>query len=383
MSSSVDDSQRIVCDQLTRFAQRELNPGARERDGRREFSRELWLKCGESRIHGLPVPLEHGGAGLDAVSTALALEAFGKACEDGGLAFSICAHMLACVVPIWRYGSEAQKRQLLPALASGRLIAVNAMTEPDGGSDPFAMKTRALVDAGGFVLSGTKTFASNGPVADLALVYASTDPTKGFLGGVTAFLVRSGPAGFTAGRPMETLGLRTCPMGEIVFDRVRVDEDAVLGPVGGGGAIFARSMEWERACLSALHVGEMERLLERAAAYARTRTIGGKPIGKLQAVAHKLADMKVRLEAARLLSRAAAAELDRGGSCAGMSPSVAKLFASEALVASALDAIQVLGGYGFTVEADVERTLRDAVGSTLYSGTSEVQRNIIAHWMGL
>ena len=382
MDFSLTDSQKALREQIIRFARKELSPGARERDRDHAFSRDLWLKCGEMGLQGLPVPMEYGGSGLDPLSTVLAIEALGYACEDSGLVFSICAHMLACTVPIWLYGSEAQKAKYLPRLCSGDLIAVNAMTEPEGGSDAFNMRTRARPDGGGFSITGNKIFGSNGPVAGLAVLYAATDPEKGFLGGVTAFLVEEGTPGFSRGQTFEKMGLRTCPIGELVFDEVRVDAGQVLGTVGGGGPIFNRSMEWERICLVAAHVGKMEWLVEKSIAYARSRKSFGKPIGHNQAISHKIADMKVRLETSRLLTYRAASQLQKK-STVGLDAAMTKLHVSEALVATARDAMQIMGGYGYMVEYDVERSLRDAMSAPIYSGTSEMQRNIIAQWLGL
>jgi hypothetical protein len=382
MEFSLSDEQKLLRQRIIQFAQKELNPGAAERDHDQVFSRELWRKCGELGLQGLPVPEEYGGGGLDPLSTAIALDALGYGCHDGGLVFSICAHLLPCVVPIWKHGSEEQKRRYLPDLCNGTLVAVNAMSEPDSGSDAFAMRTRAERDGEGYRLNGTKTFSSNGPVADLAVVFAVTDQAKGYHGGISAFLVEKGTPGFRSGRKFAKLGLRSSPMGELVFEDVRVPAGAMLGAPGAGSTLFTHSMDWERTCLFATNVGAMERLLERSVEYARTRVQFGQAIGKFQAVSHRIADMKVRLEAARLLVYKAAWELERSRN-AMLSASLAKLFVSEALVETALGAVQVLGGYGFMTEYEVERPLRDAVGSTIYSGTSEMQRNIIARWLGL
>jgi hypothetical protein len=369
-------------DAILRFARDELSPGARERDREQIFDRELFRKCGEMGLTGLPVPEAHGGTGLDALSTAVALEAFGYGCEDGGLVFSVCAHLLACVIPVWKHGTDTQKARYLRALATGQLLAVNAMTEPSTGSDAFAMRTKAVAKGDGFVINGNKTFSTNGPVADLALVYTVTDADKGFHGGITAFLVPANTPGFTPGQRFEKLGLRTSPIGELVFDDVYVPRDAILGKVGGAAPVFTESMDWERACLVAAHVGTIRRLLDTAIEYARTRKQFGQAIGKYQAVSHRIADMRIQLEAAQLLTYKAAMHLDTSRT-AGLYASMAKTFVSEALVKSALDTIQILGGYGFMVEYDVERVLRDAIGSTIYSGTNEMQRNVIARWLGL
>jgi alkylation response protein AidB-like acyl-CoA dehydrogenase len=341
MDFTLSDEQRLLRETIVRFAAKELNAGVRERD-----------------------------------------RALGYGCEDGGLVFSICAHLLSCVVPIWKFGTEAQKRRYLPGLCGGDRIGVHAMTEPGSGSDAFAMATRAEPTPDGFRLNGRKMFISNGPVADLVVVFAVTNPEKGYYGGVTAFLVETTTPGFRASQEFEKMGLRTAPLGELVFDDVVVGRDAVLGGVGGGATVFTHAMDWERVCLFASHVGAMERLVERSVQYALSRRQFGQPVGKFQAVAHRIVDMKVALEAARLLVYKAASQLERSRTVS-MDAAIAKLFVSESLVSTALAAVQVHGGYGYMVEYDVERTLRDAVASRIYSGTSEMQRNIIARWLGL
>lgn len=382
MDFSLTEDQEVLRREIIRFARNELNRSVMDRDRDQIFPHELWLKCGEMGLQGLPVPEEYGGSGLDPLTTAIALEALGYACEDGGLVFSVCAHLLACVIPIWKHGSEEQKRHYLPSLCNGTIIAVNAMTEPNSGSDAFALHTTAELDGDGFRLNGTKTFGTNAPVADLAVVFAVTDPKKGYHGGVTAFLVEKGNSGFRAGQKFEKMGLRTSPIGELVLDDVYVSRDTILGKVGSGAIQFTQAMDWERICLFASHVGIMDRLLEKSINYARTRIQFGQTIGKFQAVAHRIADMKVRLEAARLLTYKAASLLDRTKTVS-MEASITKLFVSESLVKAALDTVQIFGGYGYMAEYEVERTLRDALGSTIYSGTSEMQRNIIARWLGL
>lgn len=382
MDFSLSEQQRVLKDQIRRFAETELSPGAAERDEAHEFSRALWRKCGEMGLQGLPVDPAYGGSGADALTTAIGLEALGRGCDDGGLVFAVCAHLLACVVPVWKHGNDDIKSRYLPRLCDGTLVAVNAMTEPGGGSDAFNMKTRAVADGDEYIINGTKIFSSNGPVADVAVVYAATAPEKGFMGGITAFLVEAGTPGFKCGQTFKKMGLRTCPIGELVFDDVRVSKKQILGGVGGGGPIFSQSMEWERICLVAAHVGKIERLLDLAVDYARTRTSFGQKIGHYQAVSHKLADMKVRLEASRMLVYRAASMLGERQSV-GLDASITKLFVSESLVQSALDAVQILGGYGFMSEYGVERALRDSIAGTIYSGTSEMQRNIIAKWLGL
>jgi len=382
MDFSLSEEQVQLRENIIRFAAEVLNKDVAERDRTQTFSRDLWRRCGEIGIQGLPVPDEYGGSGLDALSCAVALEALGYGCHDGGLVFSLCAHLLSCVVPLWKEGTEPQKRRYLPGLCDGTLIGVHAMSEPTSGSDAFSLQTRAEPDGDGYRIKGTKTFISNGPVADLVIVFAVTDAKKGYHGGVTAFLVERGTPGFLVTQRFEKMGLRTSPLGELVFDDVRVPADAVLGGLGGGASIFTHAMDWERICLFASHVGTMDRLLEKSISHARTRSQFGQAIGKFQAVAHRIVDMKVALEAGRLLTYRAASRLGRTRTVS-MDAAMAKLFVSESLVKTALDAVQIHGGVGYMTEYEIERALRDAIGSTIYSGTSEMQRNIIARWLGL
>jgi alkylation response protein AidB-like acyl-CoA dehydrogenase len=382
MDFAMTEEQQILRESIVRFARAELNADMIARDRDQLFSRDLWRKCADMGIPGLPVPTEYGGSGLDEISCAVALDALGYGCQDSGLVFSLCAHLLSCVVPLWKYGNEAQKRKFLPKLCDGTWIGVHAMTEPGSGSDAFALRTRAEPDGNGFRINGTKTFISNGPIADVVIIFALTDAKKGYHGGVTAFLTESDARGFKASQKFEKMGLRTSPIGELVFDELFVPSENVLGGVGSGSTLFNTAMDWERICLFASHLGTIERLLEQSVNYARTRKQCGQTISKFQAISHRLVDLKVRLETARLLTYRSAWRLGRSKS-ASMDASMTKLFVSETLVDVAAAAVQIHGGNGFMTEYEFERALRDAMGSTIYSGTSEMQRNIVARWMGL
>ena len=382
MDFSFSDEQRMLYDQISRFASSELNRTEEETGSEHEFPHARWLKCGEMGLQGLPVPEELGGAGLDPVSTAVALEALGYGCRDGGLVFAVCAHLLACVIPVWKHGSPQIQERYLADLCTGAKICVNGITEPGTGSDAFSMKTRAVPKGDGFVINGSKTFSSNGPVADVAVLYASTDPDKGYHGGVTAFLIDKSTPGFSSGQKFQKMGLHSCPIGELVMEDVYVPAEAVLGQVGGGAAIFTESMDWERACLIAAHVGTIEWLLKQAIEYARTRKQGPDTISKFQAVSHRLVDVKVRLEASRLLTYKAAAGLNKIRT-ASMNASIAKLFVSESLLTSAIDTLRTFGGYGLMADYGIESVIRDGAAGIIYSGTSDIQRNIVARWLGL
>jgi alkylation response protein AidB-like acyl-CoA dehydrogenase len=291
------------------------------------------------------------------------------------------AQMWSVQHPILSFGTEAQKRKYLPGLCSGVLIGAHGMSEPDSGSDAYSLRTRAERVDGGYRLNGTKMFVTNAPVADLAVVFATTDPQKG-IGGVTAFLVDIGTPGFTVSRDLEKMGLRTSPMGELILQDCFVPTESRLGVEGAGTSIFNDSMEWERSCILGSHVGAMEHQLQKCIRYARERRQFGKPIGKFQSVANRIADMKVRLETARLILYKVA-WLKKMGKSAVIEAALAKLYLSECFVQSSLDAIRTFGGYGYMTEFEVERDMRDAIGGTLYSGTSDIQRMIIARLSGL
>jgi len=366
---------------VVEFARKALRDDLITRDRESRFNHEHWRRCGEFGIQGLPFPEQYGGGGMDILTTILAMEALGYACPDNGLLFGLAAQMWSVQMPILRFGTGAQKQAWLPKLNSGAWVGAHGMSEPDSGSDAFALRTIAEPKGDHYILNGTKTFVSEAPAADLFVVFATIDRHKGALG-LTAFVLEKDTPGFTVGQQIEKMGLRTSPMAELIFDNCRVPVANRLGREGRAVQIFNDSMEWERGCILASNIGTMERLLETSAQYVRERKQFGKPIGQFQSVANRLVDIKVRLEAARLLlyKAAWAKQHDRNP---GPDAAVAKLFLGEAMVQSCLDAVQVRGGYGFTTEYEVERDLRDAVGGTLYSGTSEIQRNLIARSLGL
>lgn len=367
--------------EVIRFARNELNDDVLHRDRLGEFSREAWKKCAHFGLQGLPVPAKYGGTEADALTIMIAMEALGYACLDNGLIFSLNAQMWSCQIPLVRSGTEQQKGRYLPGLCDGSLIGVQAMTEPGSGSDAFSLTTTARPIFDGWAISGTKTFITNAPVADVFIVFASTDREAGFAG-LSAFIIERNTPGLSIGQTFKKMGLRTSPMSELVLDSCCVTHDAVLGNVGSGMALFNSSMDWERSCILASAVGSMERQLERSVQYARERKQFGRSIGKFQAVSHRIVDMKVRLETARLLLYRLAWLRDEGRSTAVESAMV-KLYLSESFLQSSLDALQIHGGNGYMEEFELERDVRDAVGGRIYSGTSDIQRNIIAGGLGL
>jgi len=375
------DDQLALRDSIIAFGRRAFRDDVIQRDKESSFSRELWARCAEFGIQGLPFPEEYGGGAVDILTTVLAMETLGYACRDSGLLFGINAQMWSVQMPILKFGSDDQRQRFLTPLCRGSWIGAHGMSEPDSGSDAFSLRTVAERRANHYVLNGGKTFVSNAPVADVFLVFASIDLSKGALG-VTGFLIERTFPGFTVGQPIAKMGLKTSPMAELSFDNCLVPAENRLGREGRGATIFNDSMEWERSCILASTLGTMQRQLEHSVRYAKERRQFGKPIGQFQSVSNRLAEMKVRLETARLLLYRAA-WMKQQGCPAGLEAAAAKLYVSEAMVRNGLDAVQIHGGYGYTTEYEFERELRDAVGSTLYSGTSEIQRAIIARHLGL
>jgi alkylation response protein AidB-like acyl-CoA dehydrogenase len=381
MDFSWTEEQLKFKNAVIEFAQKELNTGLIDRDRLGELACENWKKCARMGILGLAIPEEYGGSGSDILTTMLVMEGLGYGCRDNGLIFAMNAQMWSVQHPILTFGTEVQKQKYLPGFCSGELIGAHGMSEPDSGSDAYSLRARAERVGDGYLLNGTKMFVTNAPVADVALVFATVNPDKG-MGGVTAFLVDKGTPGFSVSRHIEKMGLRTSPMGELILEDCVLPLENRLGPEGAGSAIFNSSMEWERSCILGSHVGAMEHQLEEAIRYARERSQFRQKIGKFQSVANRIAEMKVRLETARLLLYKVA-WLKQMGKPAVMEAALAKLYLSECFVQSSLDAIRTYGGYGYMTELEVERDLRDAVGGLLYSGTSDIQRMIIARWLGL
>jgi alkylation response protein AidB-like acyl-CoA dehydrogenase len=375
------EEQRQFRDEVVRFARAELNEDLIERDRKGEFSPEGWKRCAAFGIQGLPVPEEYGGGGADPLTIVLAMEALGYGCRDNGLIFSLNAQMWSCEMPLVKFGTEAQKQRYLPRLCDGSLVGVQAMTEPGSGSDAFSLTATATRKNGSYVLNGSKTFITNAPIADVFVVFASTSPGRR-LGSISAFLVERDAPGVSTGPPFHKMGLRTSPMSEVVLSECEVPEENLLGTVGAGVAIFQSSMDWERSCILASAVGSMQRQLEQCVEYAKERTQFGQPIGRFQAVSHRIVDMKLRVETTRLLVYQQAWRKAQGRS-SPLDAAMVKLHVSESYLMCSLDALQIHGGYGYMTESEMEREVRDAIGGRIYSGTSDIQRNIIAGYLGL
>jgi alkylation response protein AidB-like acyl-CoA dehydrogenase len=362
------------------FARRELSDGVSERDRKEIFDQDLWKACAEFGLQGMLVPENRGGGGHDLLSAIAILEGVGYGARDNGLVFSVTAHIASCEGTLEAFGTDAQKDEWIPGLVDGTLIGATGITEPGSGSNLLALEASATRSGEDWVLSGSKTFVTNAPVADVFVVYARTGESG--LSGLTCFLIPRETTGLSIGPPMEKMGLRTSPMAQVYLDECRVPAAGVIGSVGSGALIFNQAMDVERLLVMAPAVGVMERLLERCVDYARQRTTGSIPIGRHQAVAHRIADIELALEGARLLLYRAAWAHGRSVSVTRES-ALAKLAISEAYVEACRSAMQIFGGYGYMVDYEIERELRDALATTLYVGTSEIQRNLIAGLRGL
>ncbi|MEU5976465.1 acyl-CoA dehydrogenase family protein [Streptomyces sp. NPDC047315] len=358
-----------------------LSAGHTERDAEGVFPREQWRTVRESGILGLPFDERWGGRGRSLLTTMYVLEGLGEGCRDGGLNFAVTTHMVSTGVPLQRFGSEALKRRLLPGICSGATIGAHAITEAGSGSDALAMRTTATREGDGFVLRGSKSFVSNGPVADVFVIYARTHPDGGPLG-ITAFAVERGTPGLVIGEPVGTMGLRTAPLGTLHFHDCRVPSSAVIGRVGSGYPILDHVMKWEVLCSFAVSAGQMRYRLDRCVEHARKRTQFGRPIGSYQSIANKIVDMRIGLDTTRKwLYDTAVRMMD--GEDVTRDVAVSKLIASESNLASAQAAVQIFGGNGYLTEHGLEKDLRDATAGPIYSGTSEIQRNRVASLLGL
>ena len=363
------------------YAAAALGDHTAQDDEEGRFPREKWDRLASWGLLGLTVPEELGGAGLDPMTGLLVTEGLAEGCPDTGLMFSAVVQAWVIIPTFLRFATTEQRERHLPGLIDGSVIAALAITEPDSGSDAFAMRTSAERADGGWRLRGSKTWITNAPVADLAICFARTGAGVA-LGGVSAFLLETVRDGVSLSAPIATQGLRTAPLGDVGLDDVLVPESDMLGAPGSGLAVFNEAMEWERSYVMAVYLGMLERQLAKACAYARQRHAFGGPISKLAPVAEKLVDMRLRLDTARLLLYRACWSKAQGRSALGNS-SMAKLWVAECAVANSLDAIQVHGALGYASEAGVERDLRDAVGARIHSGTSELQKVMIARSMNL
>lgn len=373
--------ERDLYDSVVEFCRSDLQHDVTALDAQSTFSREAWKSCADFGVLGWRVPAELGGKGYPVTLAAFLMEAIGYGCEDNGLAFALGTQMWGIQTALLQFGSDAQIAKYLPGSIGGNVIGAHAMNEEGSGSDAFAIATTAVADGDDFVICGEKTLVTFAPLADFAVVFAKTAPEAGQWG-ISAFLVDADTPGYVAGDADFMMGLRTVPYSRVLLQDCRVPAESLLGKPGAGASIFGFIQMWERSLVLTPHLGAMQRLLDQCLVFARERKRAGVPIGKHQAVSHRIADMKLRLETARLLLYRTAQQ-QQDGSADLMGAALTKIYLSECLAQSGLDAIAIHGGDGYRTAIGIERNLRDAIGATIYSGTTDVQRNIVASLLGL
>ncbi len=375
MYFQLTDEQIMIQTMVRDFAREVLLPTAMERDRTKEFPAENLRKMAELGLMGMMVPPEYNGAGVDTVSYVLALQEVAYACASTAVVMSV-QNSIVCDT-IYRFGSENQKQAFLKPLAAGEVIGAFAMTEPQAGSDPMAQSTWARADGDHYIINGTKRFITSGKNAGVTIITVKTDKTKRHKG-ISAFIMEKGTPGFSVGRTEEKMGLRASDTTDLIFEDCRMPAENLLAKEGDGFMIAMTALDSGRIGIAAQSVGVAQAALDAAVSYAREREQFGQPISKFQGLRWMLADMATEVEAARQLTFSAAAKKDRGEKYT-MEASMAKLFASEMVNRVAAKALQIHGGYGYTKEYPVERFYRDARVFTIYEGTSEIQRVVIAN----
>jgi isovaleryl-CoA dehydrogenase len=373
MEFGLGENADMIRETTARWATDRLAPIAAEVDETNTFPRRLWPEMGELGLHGITVEEEFGGLGLGYLEHVVAMEEVSRASASVGLSYG--AHSNLCVNQIRRWGTEAQKRKYLPKLISGEHVGSLAMSEAGSGSDVMSMRTQAVKTGDRYVLNGTKFWITNAPSADTLVVYAKTDPEAGSRG-CTAFLIERGMKGFSVSKKLDKMGMRGSDTAELVFEDCEVPEENVMGPVGGGAGVLMSGLDYERAVLSAGPLGIMQAALDVVLPYVRERKQFGKPIGSFQLMQAKVADMYVALNSARAYVYAVARACDQGKTTR-YDAAGAILLASENAVKVSLEAVQALGGAGYTKEWPVERLVRDAKLYDIGAGTNEIRRFLI------
>ncbi|MBW1720868.1 MAG: acyl-CoA dehydrogenase [Deltaproteobacteria bacterium] len=375
MAYQLTEEQKMIQAMVRDFARSEIMPTASERDKTREFPREILRQMGELGLMGMNVPVEYGGAGVDTVSYSLALQEVAYACASTAVVMSV--HNSVACGPIYLFGSDYLKETYLKPLASGQKIGSFALTEPGAGSDPASQKTKAVRDGDSYIINGRKTFITTGKNSDVTVVTAYTDREKKHKG-ISAFVVEKGTPGFIVGKEEDKMGLRASDTTELIFEDCRVPAENLLGVEGDGFIIAMTSLDGGRIGIASQSVGLAQACLDAAVSYAKERIQFNRPISQFQGIRWMIADMATQIEAARLLTFNAAAMKDRGEPFTAAA-SMAKVYASEMANRVAYTALQIHGGYGYIKEYPVERYYRDARVFTLYEGTSEIQRKVIAN----
>jgi len=375
MAYQLNEEQRMIRAMVREFARDVVLPTAAERDKTKKFPAENLKKMGELGLMGMNVPPKYNGAGVDSVSYSLALQEIGYACASTAVVMSV--HNSVACGPVYLYGSEYLKETYLKPLAAGNMLGSFALTESSAGSDPASQKTKAVKDGDSYIINGTKMFITSGKNSDLTVVTAYTDRDKKHRG-ISAFIVEKGTPGFHVGKEEDKMGLRASDTVELIFEDCRVPSENLLGQEGDGFVIAMASLDGGRIGIASQSVGLAQACLDAAVSYAKERVQFNKPIFRFQGIRWMIADMATQVEAARLLTFNAAAMKDRGENFSGAA-SMAKVFASEMANKVAYQALQIHGGYGYMKEFPVERYYRDVRVFTIYEGTSEIQRKVIAN----
>ncbi len=380
MDFSFSEEHRMLHEMMARFSDKELGPLAEEIDRQDKIPESVWAKMGELGIMGANVPEEYGGGGMDVLSSVIIMEELSR--QSPSVSLSWLAHAILCVNAIQAHGKEEQKRKWLPKLCSGEWIGCMCLTEPGSGSDAVGIRTTARRDGDHYALNGAKTFITNAPIADVALVHAKTRPERGARG-VTTFIVDAKSEGFTISRKLEKMGHRGSPTGEIALEDCRVPAENILGEENQGISVMMHGLDVERTVIAAGPVGLAQQGLDLSVRYALEREQFGRKIANFQMIQAKLADMYVKVETSRLMVHKAAVLAQssaRGGKGTQIHKvaAAAVLYAAEAAEQVALDAIQIHGGYGYMLEYGVNRLLRDAKLYTIGAGTSEIRRLVVA-----
>ncbi|WP_226581468.1 acyl-CoA dehydrogenase [Halobacillus litoralis] len=373
MNFTLTEEQEMLRRMVRDFAKNEVEPTAAERDEEERFDRAIFDKMAELGLTGIPWPEEYGGIGSDFVSYVIAVEELSRVCASTGVTLS--AHISLASWPIYKFGTEEQKKKYLTQLASGEKLGAYALSEPGAGSDVSSMRTQAKLQGDHYVLNGNKVWITNGGVADIYVVFAKTDPDQGNRG-ISAFIVEKDTPGFSTGKKEKKLGIRSSPTTELIFEDCKIPKENLLGEEGKGFKVAMMTLDGGRNGIAAQAVGIAQGALDEATSYAKEREQFGKPIANLQGISFKIADMATEIEASRLLTYQAA-YLESEGLPYSKASAMAKLFAGDTAMKVTTEAVQVHGGYGYTKDYPVERYMRDAKITQIYEGTQEIQRLVI------
>ncbi|MDE6105774.1 MAG: acyl-CoA dehydrogenase [Bacteroidales bacterium] len=374
MDFSLTKQEKLFLQMIREFAEKEVKPLAAEVDEQERFPLETVGKMAKIGLMGIPVPKEYGGAGSTNQMYTMAVEELSRVCATTGVIVS--AHTSLCVAPIMEHGTEEQKKKYLPKLASGEWLGAFALTEPNAGTDASAQQTIATPDGDGYIINGSKIFITNAEYANVFIIFAMTDKSLGTKG-ITAFILEKGMKGFSIGKKELKMGIRGSATCELIFEDVRVSKDQVLGKIGGGFGIAMKTLDGGRIGIASQAVGIAQGALDETVKYTKERKQFKRALAQFQNTQFQLADMKTKVEAARLLVRSAAYKKDQKQPYS-VDAAMAKLFAAETAMSVTTKAVQLHGGYGYTREYPVERMMRDAKITEIYEGTSEVQRMVIS-----